>query len=154
MSEPKSVTVYTRGIATPGGGAYGALLTYDGRCKELSGGDVGASNNRMDLLAAVEALKALTRPSRVTLYNTNGYLIEGMSKGWASRWRDAGWVTAEGKPTAHADLWDALLDLSVVHRVEFVWLPAEGVAEYGRCTKLARAVIKEQVRRIAEQRHG
>jgi len=152
MSEPKAVTIYTRGIATPGGGAFGALLVCDGRCKELSGGETGASNNRMDLLAAVEALKALKRPCRVTLYNTNGYLIDGMSKGWAARWQEAGWVTGEGKPTAHAELWDALLELCAVHEVEFVWLPAEGIDEYAQCHRLARQVIQEQVRRVVESR--
>jgi ribonuclease HI len=152
MSEPKAVTIYTRGIATPGGGAYGALLICDGQDKKLSGGELGASNNRMDVLAAVEALKALKRPCRVTLYNTNGYLIDAMSKGWAVRWREAGWLTAEGKPTAHADLWDALLELCAVHEVEFVWLPADGIGEYTQCHRLARQVIEEQVRRIAQKR--
>lgn len=152
MSEPKAVTIYTRGIATPGGGAYGALLVCAGRHKELSGGEVGATNNRMDLLAAVQALKALTRPCRVTLYNTNGYLIDAMSKGWAARWRAAGWVTGEGKPTAHVELWDALLELCGVHNVEFVWLPAEGIAEYAQCQRLARQVIEEQVRQVVQGR--
>ena len=152
MSEPKPVTIYTRGIATPGGGAYGALLVCDGRRKELSGGEVAASNNRMDVLAAVESLKALKRACQVTLYNTNGYLIDAMSKGWAARWREAGWITGEGKPTAHADLWDALLELCAVHEVKFVWLPDEGIDEYAQCHQLARQVIQEQVRRVAEGR--
>jgi ribonuclease HI len=151
MSEAESVTIYTRGIATPSGGAYGALLLWNGRVKELSGGELGASNNCMDVLAAVEALKALKRPCRVTLYNTNGYLIEAISKGWAARWREAGWMTAEGKPAAHADLWDALLELCRVHEVEFAWLPAEGIDEYARCQRLARQVIDEQVRRVAQR---
>jgi ribonuclease HI len=152
MSEPKAVTIYTRGIATPGGGAYGALLLCDGGRKELGGGEAGASNNRMDVLAAVVALKALKRPSRVTLYNGNGYLIDAISKGWAARWRAAGWVTGEGKPTAHADLWDALLELCTVHHVEFVWLPSEGIEEYAQCQRLANDVIKEQVRQVAQGR--
>jgi ribonuclease HI len=156
MSQPEVVTIYTRGIATPGGGAYAALLVCNGRDKELSGGELGASNNRMDVLAAVEALKALKRPCRVTLYNTNGYLIDALSKGWAVRWREAGWLTGEGKPTAHADLWDALLELCAVHEVDFVWLPAEGIDEYARCHRLARQVIEEQVRGVAQSRaeHG
>lgn len=151
MSEATSVTIYTRGIATPGGGAYGALLLWNGRVKELSRGEFGASNNRMDVLAAVETLKALKRPCRVTLYNPNGYLIEAMSKGWAARWCAAGWMTAEGKPAVHADLWDALLELCKIHEVEFVWLPVEGIDEYARCQRLARQVIDEQVRRVAQR---
>jgi ribonuclease HI len=152
MSESKRVTIYTRGIATPGGGAFGVLLVCDGCSKELSGGEVGASNNRMDLLAAVEALKALKRPCHVTLYNTNGYLIDAMSKGWAVKWKEAGWVTGEGKPAAHPDLWDTLLELCTVHEVEFVWLPVEGIDEYAQCHRFARAVIEEQVRQIARTR--
>jgi ribonuclease HI len=152
MSELKEVTIYTRGIASPGGGAYGALLVCDGHCKQLSGGEAGASSNRMDLLAAVKALCALKWPCQVTLFNTNGYLIDAMSKAWAVRWREAGWVTGEGKPTAHADLWDALLELCAVHQVKFVWLPAEGIPEYAQCHRLAREVIQEQVRRVAQGR--
>jgi ribonuclease HI len=152
MNERTSVTIYTRGIASPAGGAYGVLLESMGKHKELCGGETRASNNRMDVLAAVEALKALKRPCRVTLYNSNGYLIEAMSKGWAARWREAGWVTGEGKPTAHADLWDALLELCSVHEVAFVWLPAEGINEYAQCHRLARQVIEEQVRMVAETR--
>jgi ribonuclease HI len=153
MSDRKKVTIYTRGIASPHGGGYGALLLCEGRRKELSGGAVGASNNRMDLLAAVEGLRALKSPCQVTLYNTNSYLTEGMSKGWARRWRENGWRTGEDKPTAHADLWDALLELCEVHEVAFVWLPmGPGVEEYQRCDALARAVTASQVQAVLEDR--
>ena len=108
----------------------------------------------MDLLAAVDSLKALKCKCRVKLYNTNGYLIEAMSKGWAARWREAGWVTGEGKPTAQAELWDVLLELCEVHEVEFVWLPVESIEEYAQCHRLARQVIQEQVRRMARDRAG
>ncbi len=153
MTLRKCVTAYTRGIASPGGGAYGVLLLCEGHRKELSGGAAGASNNRMDLLGAVEALKVLKAPCRVTIYNTNSYLTDGMGKGWAKRWRENGWQTTEGKATAHADLWDMLLELCSVHEVEFIWLPiAAGVKEYQQCDELARAVIAVQVRRVVEGR--
>ncbi len=151
MTARRSVSIYTRGIATPAGGAYGVLLVCGDNRKELSGRASGASNNRMDLLAAVEGLKALKLPCRVRLYNTNGYLTEGMSKGWAHRWRENSWRTGEGKPTAHADLWDMLLELCAVHEVEFVWLPATvGVPEYDRCDQLARKVIANSIKRVIE----
>jgi ribonuclease HI len=151
MSARKSVTIYTRGIASPHGGAYGVLLLCEEFRKELSGGADGASNNRMDLLAAVEGLRALKFPCRVTLYNTNTYLTDGMNKGWALRWRENGWRTGEDKPTAHADLWDALLELCAVHEVSFVWLPADaGIEQYQRCDALARAVTASQVRQHIE----
>ena len=153
MSETKKVTIYTRGIASPLGGGYGVLLVCDGLAKELSGGSVGASNNRMDLLAAVEGLRALKCPCQVTVYNTNTYLRDAMSKGWARRWRANGWRTGADKPTAHADLWDALLELCDVHEVAFVWLPMDaGVEEYQRCDALARAVTASQVQEVIEDR--
>src|SRR4051794_34977464 len=98
IREPKSVAIYTRGIATPGGGAFGAVLVCDGHRRELSGGEVGASNNRMDLMATVESLGMLKWPCRVKLYNANGYVVDGISKGWAVRWQEHGWITAEGRP--------------------------------------------------------
>jgi ribonuclease HI len=153
MSARKCVTVYTRGIASPGGGAYGALLLCEGHRKELSGGAGGASNNRMDLLAAVEALKALKAPCRVTLYNSNSYLTDGMSKGWAKRWQENGWQTGEGQPAAHADLWETLLRLCAVHEVGFVWLPVRaGIEEYRQCDHLAQAVIAAHVSQVVEGR--
>jgi ribonuclease HI len=153
MQEPRDVAIYTRGIASPGGGAFGALLVCDGRRRELSGGEVGATNNRMDLLAAVESLRALKWPCRVKLYNANGYFIEGMTRGWAQRWQDSGWKTAEGRPTAHSDLWEKLLSLCAEHRVEFIWVPAtEDIPEYRRCDQLAREILARQVRRSVEGR--
>jgi ribonuclease HI len=90
MQEPKDVAIYTRGIGLPGVGAFGAVLVCDGHEREMSGSEAGASNNRMDLLAAVEGLAALKWPCRVKLYNSNGYLIDSMAKGWAdNRWRQA-----------------------------------------------------------------
>src|SRR5262245_34146348 len=134
MDAKKNVTIYTRGISSPRGGAYGVLLLCDDHRKELSGGDLGASNNRMDLLAAVDGLRALRFSCRVTLYNTNSYLTDGMSKGWARRWRENGWRTSEDKPVAHADLWDTLLELCRMHEVNFLWLPMDpGIGEYQRC---------------------
>ena len=85
MSDRKCVTIYTRGVASPRGGGYGVLLLCGGHQKELSGGALGASNNRMDLLAAVESLRALYFPCRVTLYNTNSYLTDGGGRAMTSR---------------------------------------------------------------------
>jgi len=153
MSAKRHVTIYTRGIASPRGGGYGVLLLSEGRRKELSGGAVGASNNRMDLAAAVEGLRALKLPCRVALYNSNSYLTDGISKGWAQRWQVKGWRTSDDKPTAHSDLWQALLALCAIHEVEFVWLPMDpSVEEYQRCDDLAREVTARQVREVIEGR--
>ncbi|HWG47687.1 MAG TPA: RNase H family protein [Gemmataceae bacterium] len=153
MTARKKVTIHTRGIASPAGGAYGVLLSHGDCRKDLSGGEAGASNNRMDLLSAVEGLRALKPPCQVVLYNTNSYLTDGMSKGWARRWRENGWRTEADKPTAHADLWDMLLKLCAIHEVEFVWLPASAqIADYEQCDRLARQVLASQIRRIIEDR--
>ncbi len=153
MQEPKDVSIYTRGIGLPGVGAFGALLVCDGREREISGAEAGASNNRMDLLAAVESLGALKWPCRVKLYNANGYLIDGMTKGWAERWQEGGWTTAGGRPTAHSDLWEKLLALCAEHAVEFVWVPtSEDLPEYRRCDQLAREVVARQVRQSVDNR--
>lgn len=153
MQEPKDVAIYARGIGLPGVGAFGVLLVCDGRERELSSGEAGASNNRMDLLAAVEGLAALKWPCRVKLYNSNGYLIDGMAKGWAERWQDAGWQTASGQPTAHSDLWEKLLALCAEHTVEFVWVPtSEELPEFRRCDQLAREFVARRVRQSIENR--
>jgi ribonuclease HI len=146
MREPKDVAISTRGIGLPGTGAFGALLVCPGRERELSGGEPGASNNRMDLLAAVEALGTLKWPCRVKLHNTNGYLIDGMTKGWALRWQESGCKTA-GRPTVHSDLWERLLALCAAHTVEFVWIPTSAdLPEYRRCDQLAREFVAGRVR--------
>ena len=147
------MAIYTRGIGLPGCGAFGALLVCDGREREMSGGEADASNNRMDLRAAVESLGALKWPCRVKLYNANGYFIDGMTKGWARRWQEEGWTTAGGKPTAHSDLWEKLLALCAEHTVEFVWVPTrEDLPEYRRCDQLAREFVARRVRQSVESR--
>ncbi len=76
-----------------------------------------------------------------------------MSKGWARRWQENGWRTSEDKPTAHATLWAALLELCAIHEVEFLWLPMDpGIEEYQRCDELARAVLAGQVREVIQGR--
>src|SRR5438477_1234475 len=104
-SEPKSVMIYTRGVSSvTGAGGYGVLLICADRRKELSGGCAEASNNRMDILAAVEGLRALKVPCIVRLINNNAYIGDAIAKGWVKRWRSHGWVNSDGKPTPHVDL--------------------------------------------------
>src|SRR5467141_3195685 len=119
----KQVTIYTRGVSSvTGGGGYGVVLLYDGQRKELSGALPASSNNRMDIVAAIEGLRALKRRCRVMLYNTNRYLIDAIAKGWAQRWRARGWINAENKPTAHTASWEELLALCSRHDVTFSYL--------------------------------
>jgi ribonuclease HI len=138
------VTIYTRGVSSAsGGGGYGTVLLYGGQRKELSGALPDSSNNRMDIVAAIEGLKALKWPCRVMLYNTNTYLIDGIAKDWARCWRAHGWINDERKPTRHAELWEELLNLCSRHEVTFVWLQLnDRNKEYARCDLLAHEAVQ------------
>jgi ribonuclease HI len=139
MSEPKEVTIYTRGVSSlTGAGGYAAILICRGRRKELGGGSPGASNNRMDIQAAIAGLRALNQPCRVTLYNNNTYLVDAIAKGSARKWRARNWMTGVKKPTPHSDLWEELLALCSAHDVSFVYRALDGTdCEHARCDLLA-----------------
>jgi ribonuclease HI len=105
----------------PGPGGWGALLRYGMHEKELSGGAFGTTNNRMELTAVIEALKALTRPSHVRMHTDSQYVQKGMSE-WLPGWKRRGWRTASNEPVKNADLWQALERLASGHRVEWIWV--------------------------------
>ena len=145
VSHRKSVSIFARGIS--GGdrvGAYGVVLVCDGKSRELSGAEPSSSNNRMDIVAAIAGLEALNRPCRVTVLNNNNtYLVDAIAKGWAVKWRARGWRNAENEPTAHADLWERLLDLCAKHDVWFMYRAVDGASpELQRCDELARDAIE------------
>lgn len=124
-SDKPSVTIYTDGGAepNPGPGGWGVVLIHDatGRVKELSGGDPATTNNRMELTAAIEALNALTRPCTIVLHTDSTYVKDGITK-WIHGWQAKGWKTADKKPVKNADLWQALLDASRRHRIDWQWV--------------------------------
>lgn len=123
-TDPKHIIIYTDGACAgnPGPGGYGAVLLYDGRRRELSGGYRLTTNNRMELLAAIVGLEALKEPSKVTLYSDSRYLVDAMTKGWARRWQANNWQRKTGEMAANVDLWERLLALCERHDVEFVWV--------------------------------
>lgn len=135
------VSMFVRGIGrSDGTGAYGVVLACEGKSRELSGAEASASNNRMDIVAAIAGLEALTRPSRVTVFNNNTYLVDAIAKGWAAKWRSRSWRNAENEPTAHADLWERLLDLCAKHDVLFTYRAVDANSpELMRCDEIARA---------------
>jgi ribonuclease HI len=141
MGAARQVKIYTRGISTrTGRGGYGVLLLCYGHRKELSGAAT-ASSNQMDIVAAIEGLKALKCRCVVTLYNTNTYLIDSMAKCLVERWRARGWIN-NGKHTPHAELWDELLSLRSHHEVTFAWCRfSQAHLEYARCDQLAHDAI-------------
>ena len=136
----KEVTIYTDGACSgnPGPGGWGAVLCYKGT--ELSGGEAMTTNNRMELTAAVSALKALKEPCRVYLYSDSKYLVDSLMKGWVIAWEKRGWVKADKKPALNADLWQELLRLDKVHEITYHWVKGHADDDYNnRCDELAVA---------------
>ena len=141
MSE--TVEIFTDGACSgnPGPGGWGAVLRYRGREKELSGGERQTTNNRMELMAAIAALEALKRPSRVGLWTDSTYLRDGITK-WIHAWRRRGWKTADRKPVKNQDLWERLDRAMQPHDVEFHWVRGHaGHPENERADRLAVAAI-------------
>ena len=116
------------------------MLCYKGTEKELSGGEAMTTNNRMELTAAVSALKALKEPCRVYLYSDSKYLVDSLMKGWVIAWEKRGWVKADKKPALNADLWQELLRLDKVHEITYHWVKGHADDDYNnRCDELAVA---------------
>jgi ribonuclease HI len=140
LSELKQVTIYTDGacLGNPGPGGYGVVLLYGPHRREISGGFLLTTNNRMEIMAVIAALEALKEPCRVTLYSDSQYVVNAMSQGWARRWRDNGWKRNKREEAVNPDLWERLLDLGDQHQVEFRWLRGHsGSVENERCDQLA-----------------
>lgn len=138
----KHVDIYTDGACknNPGPGGYGAILVYNGREKEISGGDKHTTNNRMELLAAINGLKMLKEPCEVTLYSDSKYLIDSIEKGWVYSWQKNGWRKADKSPALNVELWTELLALINFHKVSFVWVKGHAGHIYNeRCDRLAVA---------------
>ncbi len=142
----KKVTIYTDGSCSgnPGPGGWGAVLMYGKHKLELSGGEPSTTNNRMELTAAVEALSRLNEPCEVELYSDSRYLVDGLEKGWAASWKKRGWRRKDGAPALNPELWDRLLELTVVHRVTLHWVKGHAENEWNnRCDELAVAETKK-----------
>lgn len=142
----KRVVIYTDGssLGNPGPGGYGAVLHYGSHTKELSGGFRCTTNNRMEVLAAIEALKSLTQPCHVTLHTDSQYLVNAVSKGWARRWQANAWMRNRKKRAINPDLWEQLLTLLETHQVEFVWVRGHaGNAGNERCDHLAKGAAEQ-----------
>ena len=135
------VEIFTDGACkgNPGPGGWGAILRSNGKERELSGGEAPTTNNRMELMAAIEALNALKKPCRVQLYTDSNYVRDGITK-WIHGWRRNGWKTADKKPVKNAELWQALLEASAPHRIDWHWVKGHaGHPENERADALACA---------------
>ena len=138
----KTVEIYTDGACSgnPGPGGWGAVLRYQGKEKELSGGEAMTTNNRMELTAVIEALEALKEPCAVELWSDSKYVIDALEKGWAKGWQKKGWIKADKKPALNPDLWARLLELSETHELHCHWVKGHADNEFNnRCDALAVA---------------
>lgn len=137
------VEIFTDGACSgnPGPGGWAAILRHRGREKEISGAERTTTNNRMEMTAAIRALEALTRPSRVRLSTDSLYLKDGITR-WIHGWRRNGWRTADKKPVKNVDLWLRLEAALERHRIEFEWVRGHaGHPENNRADRLARKAI-------------
>lgn len=138
----KEVTIWTDGACSgnPGPGGWGAILEYKGKRLELSGGEKQTTNNRMELLAAIQALEKLKEPCVVTLYSDSQYLVNAMSKGWAISWQKKGWIKADKTPAKNPELFERMLELCQTHQVQFIWVRGHAAnANNNRCDEMAVA---------------
>jgi ribonuclease HI len=141
------IIIYTDGacLGNPGPGGYGAVLLYQGKRKELSGGYRRTTNNRMELMGAIVALEALKTRSQVLLYTDSRYVVDAVEKGWAQKWRRNGWRKPDKQMAMNPDLWERLLAACSQHEVRFEWVKGHaGNVENERCDALANAAAAGQ----------
>lgn len=137
----KKVVIYTDGACSgnPGPGGWGAVLSFNGAVRELSGGEAATTNNRMELVAAIKALTALKEPCVVDLCTDSSYVKDGIG-GWIKGWKRNGWKTAAKKPVKNAELWQALDAACGSHSVTWYWVKGHaGHPGNERADELARA---------------
>ena len=140
----KKIIIYTDGACSgnPGPGGWGALLMYGPSVREISGYSPATTNNRMELSAAIEALKALKEPCKVDLYSDSSYLVNAINEGWLKRWTANNWKTATKKSVENIDLWQKILKLLTLHTINFHKVKGHSDNPYNnRCDTLAREAI-------------
>ncbi|PPT51635.1 ribonuclease HI [Xanthomonas arboricola] len=136
----KSIEVHTDGscLGNPGPGGWAALLRYNGREKELSGGEATSTNNRMELMAAIMALETLTEPCQIVLHTDSQYVRQGITE-WMSSWVRRGWKTAGGDPVKNRELWERLHAATQRHSIDWRWVKGHnGDPDNERVDVLAR----------------
>ena len=136
----KTIEIFTDGACSgnPGPGGWGAVMRYNGKVKELSGGEAATTNNRMELMAAISSLNALKEPCTVLMHTDSKYVMDGIN-GWIHGWKKRGWKTADNKPVKNVELWQALDEANRRHKVTWHWVRGHaGHVENERADQLAR----------------
>lgn len=124
-------------------GGWGVILIFEGKSKELSGGSKDTTNNIMELKAVIEGLKALKYPCEVNLYSDSAYVINAFVKEWIYGWEKKGWKNSSKEEVKNKELWQELLKLTKIHKVEFIKVKGHADNEYNnRCDELAKSKIK------------
>ena len=140
----KQVDIFTDGACkgNPGPGGWGAIIRYGQHEKEISGGEPDTTNNRMEMTAAIHALKTLIEPCRVSLHTDSKYVLDGITK-WVHGWVRNGWKNASKQPVRNADLWHDLIEAAARHQIEWIWVKGHnGHAENERADRLASAAAE------------
>ena len=148
IDERKIVEIFTDGACSgnPGPGGYGTILRYGKKEKELSGYFSNTTNNRMELMAVIGGLETLKRPSQVRIFTDSNYVFKGITT-WINTWVKRNWLNSQKRPVLNRDLWERLLIVSKPHQIKWRWIKGhEGHPENERCDKLAKRVIRENLR--------
>ncbi|OQY49984.1 MAG: ribonuclease HI [Desulfobacteraceae bacterium 4572_87] len=143
VSSKKFVEIFTDGACSgnPGPGGYGTLLRYDGTTKEISGCERQTTNNRMEMMAVIEALRLLKRPCKIVVTTDSQYVMKGMTL-WIHGWIKKNWQNSQKKPVLNKDLWEEMLKLSQPHEIQWKWVKGhQGHRENERCDVLAREAL-------------
>lgn len=147
------VEIYTDGACrgNPGPGGWGVVLRFGEHRKELSGGEIETTNNRMELMAVIEALRALKRPCRVVLHTDSQYVQKGITE-WIHNWKKRGWKTADKKPVKNADLWKMLDETQSLHEMDWRWVKGHaGHPENEKADQLANQGVDSVIQKAEKK---
>ena len=140
------VIIFTDGACSgnPGPGGWGVLLRHNGKEKELSGGEAHTTNNRMEMKAVIEAIRAIKKPCLLKIHSDSALIINAMTKGWIDSWQSKGWKRADKKPVENQDLWVELLNVIGAHQVEWIKVRGHsGIPDNERVDQLAVQAAKQ-----------
>ena len=136
----KKITIYTDGAGSgnPGPGGYGAILIYNGKEKEISGGEENTTNNKMEMMGVIKSLELLKEKCDVEVYSDSAYVVNSINNKWVYSWKKNNWIKSDKSKAKNIDLWEKLIELISFHNVKFIKVKGHADNEYNnRCDKLA-----------------